>query len=122
MPRNHPGEVEHTVSFKQHLGARFQSAGLRVQFHYNQVPGIHFKFEPPAEYADAILRGLEHGLDQYFPSFPSTGSVWVNEVIVDEVSSSQAAFYRAAVLVMHQALGLVEIIETEFRSRSLPKA
>jgi hypothetical protein len=122
MPRNHPGEVEHVVSFNQHLGPRFQSAGLRVQFHYNQVPGIHFKVEPPVEYADAILRGLQHGLDRYFPSFPSTGSIWVNEVIADEVSSSQAAFYRAAVLVMHQALGLVEIMETDFRSRDIPKA
>jgi hypothetical protein len=101
MPRNHPGEVEHVVSFNQHLGPRFQSAGLRVQFHYNQVPGIHFKVEPPVEYADAILRGLQHGLDRYSPSFPSTGGIWVNEVIADEVSSSQAAFYRAAVLVMH---------------------
>lgn len=109
MPRNHPGEVEHFAFFNQHLGPRFQSAGLRVQFHYNQTPGIHFKVEPPAEYADAILRGLHDGLDRYFPLFPSAGSIWVNEVIVDEVNSSQAAFYRVALLVIHQALALVEI-------------
>lgn len=70
MPANHSGEVEHTAHFSMHVGPRFQSAGLRVQFHYNQVPGIHFKVEPPAEYADAILRGLEHGLERYFPQFP----------------------------------------------------
>lgn len=69
MPTNHPGEVEHAAFFNQHLGPRFQSAGLRVQFHYNQAAGIHFKVEPPAEYADAILRGLRHGLDRHFPSF-----------------------------------------------------
>jgi hypothetical protein len=113
MPRNHPGEVEHTAFFNQHLGPRFQSAGLRVQFHYNQPPGIHFKVDPPAKYADAILRGLRHALDRYFPAFPSTGSVWINEVIVDEVSSSQAAFYQVGLLVIHQALALVEIMEAE---------
>ncbi len=122
MPRNHPGEVEYFVAFNQHLGPRFRSAGLRVQFHYNQVPGIHFKVEPHAEYADAILRGLQHGLDRYFPLFPSTGSIWVNEVIVDEVSSSQAAFYGAAVLVMHQALALLEIMEVASRSSGQLKA
>lgn len=122
MPRNHPGEVEHFSSFNQHLGSRFQSAGLRVQFHYNQIPGIHFKVEPPAEYADAILEGLRHGLDLHFPSFPSTGSVWVNEVIVDEVSSSRAAFYRAALLVIHQASALAEIMEASASSATPPEA
>lgn len=84
-----------------------------MQFHDDQTPGIHFKVEPPAEYADAILSGLQHGLDRYFPSFPSTASVWVNEVIVDEINSSRAAFYRAALLVIHQALALVEIAEID---------
>jgi hypothetical protein len=120
MPRNHPGEVEHYAFFNQHLGPRFKSAGLRVQFHYNQVPGIHFKVEPPAEYADAILRGLRHGLDRYFPSFPLTGSVWINKVVIDEVSSSPDAFYRAAMLVIHQALALVELNETDVLSSRLP--
>lgn len=109
MPLNHPGEVEHYAFFNAHLGPRFQSAGLRVQFHYNQVPGIHFAVEPPAEYAEAILKGLRDGLIRYFPDFPDSGSVWVKEVTVHEVSSSQAAFYRAGLLVVHQALSLVEI-------------
>jgi hypothetical protein len=122
MPRNHPGEVEHYAFFNQHLGPRFQSAGLRVQFHYNQVPGIHFKVEPPAEYADAILQGLHHGLDRYFPLFPPTGSVWINEVVIDEVSSSRSAFYRVAMLVIHQALALVEINEPDAHSNGLPQA
>lgn len=122
MPRSHPGEIEHQASFSQHLGSRFQSAGLRVQFHYNQAPGIHFKVEAPAEYADAILKGLQDGLDRYFPSFPSTASVWINEVIVDEVSSSRAAFYRAGLLVIHQASALVEIMEADARSIDLPTA
>lgn len=93
-----------------------------MQFHYNQAPGIHFKVEPPAEYVDAILRGLRHGIDRYFPSFPSTGSLWINEVIVDEVSSSPAAFYQAALLVMHQALALVEIMEAGGDSSAPPGA
>jgi hypothetical protein len=122
MLRNHPGEVEHLAFFNQHLGARFQSAGLRVQFHYNQAPGIHFKIEPPAEYADAIVRGLSDGLARYFPSFPLTGSVWINELIIDEVSSSRAAFYRAALLVIHQALDLVEIMEADALVSARPEA
>lgn len=122
MPRNHPGEVEHYTFFNQHLGSRFHSAGLRVQFHYNQIPGLHFKVEPPKEYADAILQGLRHGLDRYFPSFPATGSVWINEVVIDEISSSPAAFYRAAMLLIHQALALVEIMEIDANSSRPPGA
>ena len=121
MPRSHPGEVEHCAFFRMHLGPRFQSAGLRVQFHHNRAPGIHFKVEPPAEYADAILRGLQDGLDRYFPSFPPTASIWINEVIVDEINSSSVAFYRVGLLVIHQALALVEIAETDALSRDLPK-
>lgn len=115
MPLSHPGEVEHYAFFNTHLGPRFQSAGLRVQFHYNQVPGIHFIVEPPEEYAAAILKGLSDGLARYFPNFPDTGSVWVKEVTVHDVSSSQAAFYRAGLLVMSQALALVEIAESGAR-------
>ena len=95
---------------------------LRVQFHHNQVPGIHFKCEPPTEYANAILRGLEDGLAYDFPEFPSTASVWINEVIVHEVSSSEAAFYRAGLLVIRQARGLVEIAELGTLQSVQPKA
>jgi hypothetical protein len=112
MPLNHPGEVEHYAFFNAHLGARFQSAGLRVQFHYNQKPGIHFIVQPPDEYADAIMKGLRHGLARYFPNFPDSGSVWVMEVTAHDVASSEAAFYRAGLLVMRQALALIEIAES----------
>jgi len=112
MPLNHPGEVEHYAFYSAHLGSRFQSAGLRVQFHYNQEPGIHFIAQPPEEYADAIMKGLSQGLARYFPDFPDSGSVWVKEVTVHDVDSSQAAFYRAGLLVMSQAFALVEIAES----------
>jgi hypothetical protein len=115
MPMSHPGEVEHYAFFNTHLGPRFQSAGLRIQFHYNQLPGIHFIVEPPEEYAAAILKGLSDGLARYFPNFPDTGSVWVKEVTVHDVSSSQAALYRAGLLVMSQAFALVEIAESGAR-------
>lgn len=115
MPLNHPGEVEHYAFFNTHLGPRFQSAGLRVQFHYNQAPGIHFIVHPPEEYADAIMNGLRHGLTRYFPNFPDSGSVWITEVTVNDISSSQAAFYRAALLIMHQAYALVEITKSGAR-------
>lgn len=115
MPLNHPGEVEHYAFFNTHLGARFQSAGLRVQFHYNQEPGIHFIVPAPEEYANAIMNGLRQGLTRYFPNFPDSGSVWITEVTVNDISSSQAAFYRAALLIMHQAFALVEIAESGAR-------
>jgi len=115
MPLNHPGEVEHYAFFSAHLGARFQTAGLRTQFHYNQAPGIHFAIEPPGEYADSIMKGLRDGLARYFPSFPDSGSVWIKEVVVHDVDSSQAAFYRAGLLVMSQASSLAEIVESGVR-------
>ncbi len=115
MRLNHPGEVEHYAFFKSHLGPRFESAGLKVQFHYNQEPGIHFIAQPPEEYSDAIRKGLSQGLALYFPTFPNSGSVWITEITVDDVSSSQAAFYRAALLVMNQAFALVEMAESRAR-------
>lgn len=115
MPSNHPGEVEHYAFFSAHLGPRFQSAGLRVQFHYNQEPGIHFIAQPPEEYAEAIMKGLRDGLTRYFPGFPDSGSVSVNEITVHDVNSSQASFYRAGLLVMSQALAFAEIIESGVR-------
>jgi hypothetical protein len=46
------------------------------------------------------MKGLRHGLTRYFPNFQDSGSVWVKEVTVHDVDSSQAAFYRAGLLVM----------------------
>jgi peptidoglycan/xylan/chitin deacetylase (PgdA/CDA1 family) len=113
MPLNHPGEVEHYAFFSSHLGPTFRSAGLRVQFHYNHSPGIHFVVEPPAEYAEAIRKGLRDGLKRCFPNFPESGSVWVKEFTVHDTHSSQEAFYRVGLLVMRQALALVEIAESK---------
>lgn len=33
-----PGEIEVLASYSRHLGATFDAAGLRIQFHYNQIP------------------------------------------------------------------------------------
>ena len=89
-----------------HLGPRYEAAGLRIQFHYNQAPGIHFRIEPPAEYRDSIVQGLRDGLASRFPEFPATGSVWITEIAEHEVDSSQRAFYLAARMVMDQAFSL----------------
>lgn len=83
-----------------------EAAGLRVQFHYNQKPGVHFKVEPPAEYRDAILNGIEHGMAARYPDFPKSGSIWITEVLVREVDSSAAAFYKAGRLAVEQAYAI----------------
>ena len=94
-----PGEVEIEAFFRAHI-VRMVSAGLRVQFHYNQAPGIHFKVDPPEAYREAIVRGLEDGLACRFPDFPEGGSVWVTDITADPIESSSAAFYQAARMVI----------------------
>jgi hypothetical protein len=101
-----PGEVELYAYFSVHLGPRYEAAGLRVQFEYNQLPGVHFKAEPPEEYRSAILRGIADGMAARFPQFPATGTIWITEITVHEVDSSQRAFYRAGRLVIEQAFAL----------------
>src|SRR5688572_2136276 len=91
-----PGEIEMYSYFSQHLGGRFEAAGLRVQFHYNQTPGIHFKVQVSDEYRNEILRGIQNGMALRFPGFPTGGSIWITEVTEHEVDSCQRAFYRAA--------------------------
>ncbi|MES2735197.1 MAG: hypothetical protein V4672_02685 [Verrucomicrobiota bacterium] len=108
MTSTAPGELEVHISFSLHLGPRYQAAGLRIQFHYNQTPGIHFKVEPPEEYRAAILKGIEEGMAARFPNFPATGSVWITEVIAHEADSSERAFYQAGRLVIEQAYSLCE--------------
>src|SRR5947208_10907194 len=107
-----PGEVELFGSYNMHLGPRYEAAGLRVQFHYNQTPGIHLKAEAPAEYRDSILKGLRDGLASRFPDFPDTGSVWITEIAEHEVDASQQAFYRAARMAIDQAFTLAQLYET----------
>jgi hypothetical protein len=113
MRRSAPGELEICAYFRAHLGPRFEAARLRVQFHYNQPPGIHFKAESPEEYRAAIIRGIKEGLALRFPMFPSSGTIWITEVIVHEIDSSQRAFYRALRLAIDQAHSLCEVAEGE---------
>ncbi|HEU5181464.1 MAG TPA: hypothetical protein VFW45_11770 [Candidatus Polarisedimenticolia bacterium] len=105
-PPASPGEIELYASFRKHLGPRFEAAGLRVQFHYNQAPGIHFRVPIAAEYRDSILRGIQDGMAARFPLFPSSGSIWITEVTVYDVDSSQRAFYRVARSIIEQAYAL----------------
>jgi hypothetical protein len=107
-----PGELEVYSYFSLHLGPRYHAAGLRIQFHYNQIPGIHFKVAAPDEYRDAILKGIEDGMASRFPQFPDTGSIWITEITNHEVYSSQHAFYNAGRLVVDQAYSLAEIRKT----------
>jgi hypothetical protein len=106
MTRSTPGEIEVCGFYRRHLGPRMEAAGLRVQFHYNQKPGVHFKVEPPEEYRAAILRGIEHGTAARYPDFPKSGSIWITEVLVDEVNSCELAFYKAGRLAVEQAYAL----------------
>jgi hypothetical protein len=106
MPPASPGEIELYANFSRHLGPRFEAAGLRIQFHYNQTPGIHFRVQVSDEYRAAILRGIQDGMAERFPPFPSSGSVWITEVTEHEVDSSQQAFYRVARSIIEQAYAL----------------
>jgi len=67
-----PGEIELYSHFSQHLGPRYEAAGLRVQFHYNQTPGIHFCVPVPEQYRASIMRGIQEGMVLRFPNFPAT--------------------------------------------------
>lgn len=104
-----PGPVEVYGYFKKHLGPRFMGAGLRLQFHYNQTPGIHFKTVVSEEYRGAILKGIKDGMSIRFPDFFETGSVWITEVAEHPVDSSQMAFYQVARCVIEQAYALTQM-------------
>jgi hypothetical protein len=101
-----PGEIELYSSFSQHLGPRYEAAGLRVQFAYNQTPGIHFRVPVSEPYRTAITRGIQEGLASRFPDFPATGSIWVTEITEHEVDSCERAFYRAGRSIIEQAYAL----------------
>src|SRR5215212_1847333 len=108
MNRKVPGELEVYGYFSQHLGPRFESAGLRIQFHYNQQSGIRFKVQPKVDCADSILQGLRDGLALRFPEFPQNASIWVTEVTEHPIQSSARAFYLAARMAIDQAFSLAE--------------
>ena len=101
-----PGQLEVYGYFKKHLGPRLMSAGLRLQFHYNQAPGIHFKAAVSEEYREAILKGIKDGMSIRFLDFPATGSIWITEVTEHPVDSSQIAFYQAARCAIEEAYAL----------------
>jgi hypothetical protein len=103
------GNMEVTCSYRIHLGPRFEAAGLRIQFHYNQAPGVHFKIRPSEEYQSAILKGIDEGMKARFPDFPKSGSIWITEIIEDEIDSSERAFYRAGRLAIEQAFAIRQI-------------
>jgi hypothetical protein len=107
--KNLPGEIEISCFYRNHLGPRMEAAGLRVQFHYNQKPGIHFKVKPCEEYRSAILKGIEEAMAARFPDFPKTGSIWITEILDNEIDSCERAFYRAGRLVIEQAYSLKQI-------------
>jgi hypothetical protein len=44
-----------------------------------------------------------------FPDFPKTGSIWITEVLVDEIDSCDLAFYKAGRLVVEQAYALKQL-------------
>lgn len=94
-----------------------ESAGLRVEFHYNQKPGIYFKVEPREEYRSAILKGIEESMAARFPAFPSTGSIWITDITENEVDSCERAFYLAGRLAIEQAYALRQISKQD-----MPKA
>jgi len=106
MSYNLPGEIEVSCFYRKHLGPRMEAAGLRVQFHYNQKPGVQFRVQPREEYRSAILRGIEVGMAARFPDFPKAGSVWITEIMDDQVNSCERAFYNAGRLVVEQAYAL----------------
>lgn len=104
-----PLQTEHLAWFSQHLGGRFRTAGLRIQFHDHQEAGIHWKAACPGEYRAAILQGLHDGMTDVFPHYLASGSVWITAVLVDDVNSSPDAFYRAGLLVVAQAKALLDL-------------
>lgn len=118
-----PGEVEIYSYYTKHLGPRLIGAGLRLQFHYNQVPGIHYKVPVNEEYRGAILKGIEDGMSIRFPNFPKTASIWITEVGEHPVDSSWMAFYMAARCVIDQAYSLTQVMreQNELRKRSESK-
>lgn len=112
MAKDSPGEIEVYGYFSLHLGPRMQAAGLRIQFHYNQPPGIHLKVPVGDEYRGSIISGLRDGMALRFPAFPDSGSVWVTEVVEHPVDSSQQAFYLAARMTIDQAYSICETRRT----------
>jgi hypothetical protein len=106
---NVPRVLEISGKFRQHHGPRYSGAGLTIQFHYNQTPGIHFKVQVDDEFREYILKGLKDGMASRFPDFPSTGSIWITGIDDNGIDSSQNAFYKAARMAIEQAFAISTI-------------
>jgi len=104
-----PGEIELFTHYRRHLGPRFDRAGLRLRSHYNQQPGIQFHVPVSSAYRAAIIRGIEQGMAKRFPDFPTTGSIWVHEIVEDDVESSEHAFYTVARAAIEQAYTIASV-------------
>jgi hypothetical protein len=104
-----PRHLEVYGHFRQNLGPRHMAAGLRLQFHYDQIPGTHFKAAVSEEYREAITKGIKDAMSVRFPDFPETGSVWITEASEHPVDSSPWAFYLAARCVIEQAYALTQL-------------
>src|SRR5262249_51996456 len=88
--------------FRRHLGPRYSDAGLRIEFHSNQTPGIHFKTAVNATYRESILKGLQDGLALRFPDLSDSTAIWIVQVDEHPVDSSSHAFYQAARMTIDQ--------------------
>lgn len=110
-----PGEVKVFASFSKHLGPRFIAAGVELQFHYNQLPGVHLRVEISKEFREAIISGIKAGMADRFPNFPDTGTIWVTRVEEHPVDSSFSSFFQAARLAVELAFAQTR---PEFRGPS----
>jgi hypothetical protein len=109
-----PGEVEIYGHFSKHAHPCFIGGGLSLQFHYNQVPGIHFKVAVRGEeYRNAIVRGIKEGMSIRFPDFPASGSIWITKVTMDAEVSMPSVFYILARCVIEQAYAFTQLEEQE---------
>jgi hypothetical protein len=111
MNTSFPGDLEIDSRYSQHLGPRFEAAGIKIQFHLNQAPGIYFKVDVPSEYEAFIVNGIKDGLSDRFPDFPPSASIWITGISEHPVDSSQRAFYRAGRLAIEQAFSLCNLKE-----------
>ena len=115
MNASFPGDLEIDCGYSQHLGPRFEGAAIKIQFHRNQIPGIHFKVEDSEEYRNSNIKGITDGLHDRFPDFPASASVWITGISEHPIDSSQRAFYRVGRLAIDQAFSLrnMKDIQTE---------
>ena len=92
-----PNEVEVRGYFSQHLGPRYQAAGVSLQFHSNQGSGIVCKASSSQpSYVRAIIKGIEDGLIARYGSAPIPRAIWITKIEEHPVDSSDVAFYLAA--------------------------